>query len=249
VESLHEGLSPFDHLQDKAPGAPAQALRDFLGGWNFAGDRAFESVDGFSGGERARLALALIAWDKPNLLLLDEPTNHLDLDMREALADALAGFDGALVLVSHDRHLLGMVCDSFCRVADGAVEPFDGDLDDYARWLRSRGSEAKKGAKAEAGGEGEPLPEARMNAADRRRAAARQRENEKAIRQRVKKIETRVAAIDAELGALEARLADPATYHGSTAELMKLGQQQGQLRTEKETLEAEWLDLYEQLEA
>jgi ATP-binding cassette subfamily F protein 3 len=249
VESLHEGLSPFDHLQDKAPGAPAQALRDFLGGWNFAGDRAFEPVDGFSGGERARLALALIAWDKPNLLLLDEPTNHLDLDMREALADALAGFDGALVLVSHDRHLLGMVCDSFWRVADGAVEPFDGDLDDYARWLRSRGSEAKKGAKAEVGGEGEAPAEARMNAADRRRAAARQRENEKATRQRVKKIEARVAAIDAELGTLEARLADPATYDGSTAELMKLGQQQGQLRAEKETLEAEWLDLYEQLEA
>src|SRR6185312_6777668 len=92
-------------------------------------------------------ALALIAWDKPNLLLLDEPTNHLDLDMREALADALADFDGALVLVSHDRHLLGMVSDSFWRVADGVVEPFDGDLDDYARWLRSRGSAAKKAAK------------------------------------------------------------------------------------------------------
>jgi len=241
VESLREGASPFDHLQDKAPGAPAQVLRDFLGGWNFAGDRAFESVDGFSGGERARLALALIAWDKPNLLLLDEPTNHLDLDMREALADALAGFDGALVLVSHDRHLLGMVCDSFWRVADGAVEPFDGDLDDYARWLRSRGAGTRKAV--------EPEAAPAESAADRRRAAARQRENEKATRQRVKKIETRVAAIDAELTTLEARLSDPATYEGSTAELMKLGQQQGQLRSEKETLEAEWLDLYEQLEA
>src|SRR3546814_9866145 len=97
---------------DRAPGVATLVMLDFLGTWNFAGDRAFESVDGFSGGERARLALALIAWDKPNLLLLDEPTNHLDLDMREALADALADFDGALVLVSHDRHLLGMVCDS-----------------------------------------------------------------------------------------------------------------------------------------
>jgi ATP-binding cassette subfamily F protein 3 len=132
VESLHEGSSPFNHLQEKAPGVAAQVLRDFLGGWNFAGDRAFESVDGFSGGERARLALALIAWDKPNLLLLDEPTNHLDLDMREALADALADFDGALVLVRMTGTLLGMVCDSFWRVADGVVESFDGDLDDYA---------------------------------------------------------------------------------------------------------------------
>ncbi|HET7332578.1 ABC-F family ATP-binding cassette domain-containing protein [Dyella sp.] len=240
VESLREGASPFDHLQDKAPGVGAQVLRDFLGGWNFAGDRAFESVDGFSGGERARLALALIAWDKPNLLLLDEPTNHLDLDMREALADALADFDGALVLVSHDRHLLGMVCDSFWRVADHKVEPFDGDLDDYARWLRSRGNAPKKT-------EADAKPS--ESAADRRRAAAAQRESEKASRQRVKKIETRVAAIDEELTKLDQKLADPETYNGSTAELMKLGQRQAELRKEKETLEAEWLALYEQLEA
>ncbi|GLQ87181.1 ABC-F family ATP-binding cassette domain-containing protein [Dyella flagellata] len=240
VESLREGASPFDHLQDKAPGVGAQVLRDFLGGWNFAGDRAFESVDGFSGGERARLALALIAWDKPNLLLLDEPTNHLDLDMREALADALADFDGALVLVSHDRHLLGMVCDSFWRVADHKVESFDGDLDDYARWLRARGSASKK-----AESEAKPAE----SAADRRRAAAAQRETEKATRQRVKKIETRVAAIDEELTKLEQKLADPQTYNGPTAELMKLGQRQAELRKEKETLEAEWLELYELLEA
>ncbi|TAM22086.1 MAG: ATP-binding cassette domain-containing protein [Rhodanobacter sp.] len=254
VESLHAGSSPFNHLQDKAPGVAAQVLRDFLGGWNFAGERAFESVDGFSGGERARLALALIAWDKPNLLLLDEPTNHLDLDMREALADALAGFDGALVLVSHDRHLLGMVCDSFWRVADGVVEPFDGDLDDYARWLRSRGSKAKKKAKAAKAGQENSsaevsAPETKASAADERKVAALQRENDKASRQRVKKVETRVAAIDAELTALEAKLADPDIYNGSTAELMKLSQQQGRLRGEKETLEAEWLELYESLEA
>jgi ATP-binding cassette subfamily F protein 3 len=241
VESLHEGSSPFNHLQEKAPGVAAQVLRDFLGGWNFAGDRAFESVDGFSGGERARLALALIAWDKPNLLLLDEPTNHLDLDMREALADALADFDGALVLVSHDRHLLGMVSDSFWRVADGKVESFDGDLDDYARWLRARGAAPKKNAEAAA------TPS--ESAADRRRAAAAQRENDKVTRQRVKKIETRVAAIDEELTTLEQKLAEPGTYNGPTAQLMKLGQRQAELRKEKETLEAEWLQLYELLEA
>ncbi|RDI99499.1 ATP-binding cassette domain-containing protein [Dyella solisilvae] len=242
VESLREGYSPFDHLQDKAPGVGAQPLRDFLGTWNFAGDRAFESVDGFSGGERARLALALIAWDKPNLLLLDEPTNHLDLDMREALADALAEFDGALVLVSHDRHLLGMVCDSFWRVADGDAEPFDGDLEDYAAWLRSRGSANKKNRKAEAKAPVES-PE------ERRRRAADQRDNEKAARLRVKKIETRVATIEGELTTLEAKLADPATYNGPTAEMMRLGQRQTELRKEKETLEVEWLELYEKLEA
>jgi len=242
VESLHEGSSPLQHLQDKAPGVGTQVLRDFLGGWNFAGDRAFESVDGFSGGERARLALALIAWDKPNLLLLDEPTNHLDLDMREALADALADFDGALVLVSHDRHLLGMVCDSFWRVADGKVEGFDGDLDDYARWLRARGASPKKAA-------GDTGGAPTISAADRRRAAAAQRENEKATRQKVKKLETRMAAIDDELGKLETKLAEPGVYGGSTTELMKLGQRQGELRREKETLEAQWLELYELLEA
>ena len=138
VESLRAGTSAIDHLADIAPGVATQQLRDFLGKWNFPGDRAFESVDVFSGGERARLALALIAWRKPNVLLLDEPTNHLDLDMREALAEALATFDGAIVLVSHDRHLIGLVCDTFWRVADGVAQPFDGDLDAYASWLRSR---------------------------------------------------------------------------------------------------------------
>jgi len=249
VESLREGASALDHLQDKAPGATIQVMRDFLGTWNFAGDRAFESVDGFSGGERARLALALIAWDKPNLLLLDEPTNHLDLDMREALADALADFDGALVLVSHDRHLLGMVCDSFWRVADGVVESFDGDLDDYAKWLRTRGATSKKAAKA--GAAAKPVvkivPEETPE--ERRRNAATQRENEKTSRQRVKRIETRNATIDTELTALEIQLADPATYNGSTSEMMRLGQRQTELRREKEALEAEWLELYEQLEA
>jgi ATP-binding cassette subfamily F protein 3 len=250
VESLREGASPLDHLQDKAPGVATQVMRDFLGTWNFAGDRAFESVDGFSGGERARLALALIAWDKPNLLLLDEPTNHLDLDMREALADALADFDGALVLVSHDRHLLGMVCDSFWRVADGAVESFDGDLDDYARWLKTRGAASKKAAKAGAAAKTavtEAVPAATPE--ERRSQAAAQRENEKSARQRVKKIETRTATIDTELAALEAELADPATYNGPTSGMMRLGQRQTELRREKETLETEWLALIEQLEA
>jgi ATP-binding cassette, subfamily F, member 3 len=230
----------------------AQVLRDFLGSWNFAGDRAFEPVDGFSGGERARLALALIAWDKPNLLLLDEPTNHLDLDMREALADALADFDGALVLVSHDRHLLGLVCDSFMRVADGVVEAFDGDLDDYARWLRARAGAARKNAKkADEQASAMPdveAPDTRQSASERRRTAAAQREQEKTARTRVKKIESRIGTIDAELAVLEAQLADPATYQGATAGLMQLGQRQGELRREKEMLEAEWLQLYERLE-
>ncbi|GAA0708885.1 ABC-F family ATP-binding cassette domain-containing protein [Dokdonella soli] len=164
VESLHEGQTPIDHLRDIAPGVSTQDFRDFLGRWNFAGDRAFEVIDGFSGGERARLALALIAWRKPNVLLLDEPTNHLDLEMREALAEALSLFEGAIVLVSHDRHLTGLVCETFWRVADGKVEEFKGDLDEYAAWLRSRGSNT-----AEQGGR----KAANESASDQRRAARR----------------------------------------------------------------------------
>jgi ATP-binding cassette subfamily F protein 3 len=167
--------------------------------------------------------------------------------MREALADALADFDGALVLVSHDRHLLGMVCDSFWRIADGVVESFDGDLDDYARWLKNRGAASKKAARA---GAAKPVVKVvEVSPEERRRQAAVQRDDEKAARQRVKKIETRTATIDAELIALETRLVDPATYNGSTSEMMKLGQRQSELRREKEALETEWLVLMEQLEA
>ncbi|HMH66727.1 MAG TPA: ATP-binding cassette domain-containing protein [Pinirhizobacter sp.] len=243
VESLREGASPIEHLMDKAPTASQQSLRDFLGTWNFAGDRAFESVDGFSGGERARLALALIAWDKPNLLLLDEPTNHLDLDMREALADALADFGGAIVLVSHDRHLLGLVCDEFWRVSDGVVEPFDGDLDDYARWLRSRHNAQGKPSAAVA------AAAAAATEKERRQADAQAREREKPLRSKLKKIESRMGELDGELTTVQAKLADPKIYEGSTAELMSLSQKQGAWRQEKETLEAEWLQLMEQLEA
>jgi ATP-binding cassette subfamily F protein 3 len=247
VESLRAGESPFQHLSDIAPQASAQALRDWLGSWNFAGERAFEPVDGFSGGERARLALALIAWDKPNLLLLDEPTNHLDLDMREALADALNDFPGALVLVSHDRHLLGLVCDEYWRVADGAVTAFDGDLDDYARWLRSRNSGGGSNGNREAGTGAAPAT--LMSARERRQAGARQREQIKPLRRRVQQVEARMAAIDAELHELETQLADPEVYTGSTQRMAELGQRQADLRREHAALEAEWLTLYAQLES
>ena len=240
VENLRAGETPFEHLRDLAPEASPQVLRDWLGKWHFAGDRAFEHVDGFSGGERARLALALIAWGKPNLLVLDEPTNHLDLDMRGALADALNDFPGALVLVAHDRHLLGLVCDSFWRVADGAVEPFDGDLDDYARWLRTRGGES-----AERGGVQKQASDPR----ERRREAAAERERQRTQRKQLESIEARVAKIDAALAALQARLADPAIYEGPTAVLADIGREQNALDEEKAALETEWLACYEALEA
>jgi ATP-binding cassette subfamily F protein 3 len=241
VENLRAGETPFDHLRDLAPGTPPQVLRDWLGKWHFAGDRAFEPVEGFSGGERARLALALIAWGKPNLLVLDEPTNHLDLDMRGALADALNDYPGALVLVAHDRHLLGLVCDSFWRVADGRVEPFDGDLDDYARWLRGRNGHAGERETTAAPQTADPR--------ERRREAAAERERQRALRKNLDKVEARMAKVDAALATLQERMADPSIYEGPTAVLADIGREQNALREEKTVLEAEWLQRLEELEA
>jgi ATP-binding cassette subfamily F protein 3 len=235
VESLRAGTSAIDHLADIAPGVATQQLRDFLGKWNFPGDRAFESVDVFSGGERARLALALIAWRQPNVLLLDEPTNHLDLDMREALAEALDGFEGAIVLVSHDRHLIGLVCDTFWRVADGVAQPFDGDLDEYASWLRSRdnsndGKGSVKPASVAPAAVAEPTAKPRKGKANPYKLA---------------KAEERVTALEAQLAALDAELADPATYADGGARGVELGRQQAELRAELDQAEAELLALYE----
>lgn len=232
VESLRAGASPIDHLRDLSPDMPTQAFRDFLGKWYFPGDRAFESIDGFSGGERARLALALIAWKQPNVLLLDEPTNHLDLDMREALAEALSDFDGAIVLVSHDRHLIGLVSDSFWRVSDGVVKPFDGDLDEYAAWLRSR--PASEQARAPAMPKpAEPAPEPPKPA----------KPAHKANPHKLGKAEARVADIEAQLADIEAQLADPAVY-ADGAKVAGLGQRQAALREQLDGAESELLALY-----
>ena len=237
VESLHEGQSPLWHLKEIAPNAGEQQLRNFLGRWNFIGDRAFENVDGFSGGERARLALALIAYREPNVLLLDEPTNHLDLDMREALAEALSDFPGAIVLVSHDRHLIGLVCETFWRVADGHVEEFNGDLDEYAAWLRSRGNEPKAPKAAAAP---PPKPAKPVRSKHEQDSAAR----------RARQLETRVAELAEQLAQVEAQLADPAIYgNDGGSEVGQLTQRQQKLAAEKDALEAEWLAQLEIAEA
>ena len=231
MESLRAGASPVDHLAEIAgEGVPTQQLRDFLGRWNFPGDRAFESVDVFSGGERARLALALIAWRQPNVLLLDEPTNHLDLDMREALAEALALFEGAIVLVSHDRHLIGLVCDSFWRVADGRAVAFDGDLDEYAAWLRSR-----DGDKPAARREETPAPAAPPPPAPKRR---------KGNPHKLARAEARVAELEGQLAAIEAELADPAVYSDGADRAAELAKRQAELRAALEEAEEALLEMY-----
>ena len=235
VESLHAGQSPIDHFRELSPDSPTQAFRDFLGKWNFPGDRAFETVDGFSGGERARLALALIAWQQPNVLLLDEPTNHLDLEMREALAEALSDFDGAIVMVSHDRHLIGLVCDTFWRVADGVVEPFAGDLDEYAAWLRSRpAAQGTRQRMAEAAPAPTPTP------APPPAAVATPAKKVNPVK--LAAAEKQVAALEAEVAELDRQLADPA--HLADAErLSLLGREREQAAGRLELAEQAWLEL------
>ncbi|KPN21185.1 ABC transporter ATP-binding protein [Xanthomonas sp. Mitacek01] len=232
VESLVAGTSPIDHLREISPNVATQAFRDFLGKWSFPGDRAFESIDGFSGGERARLALALIAWLQPNVLLLDEPTNHLDLEMREALAEALSDFPGAIVLVSHDRHLIGLVSETYWRVADGAVIPFDGDLDEYAAWLRARGNA------------GELRTPPATPAAAAPVAAAPAASKSKANPHKLQKAEARVAELERELSDIDGALADPDTW-SDASKAATLGQRQSTLRSQLERAEGELLALYD----
>jgi ATP-binding cassette subfamily F protein 3 len=231
VESLKAGTSAIDHLRELAPNGSTQAFRDFLGKWNFAGDRAFESINGFSGGERARLALALIAWLQPNVLLLDEPTNHLDLEMREALAEALSIFEGAIVMVSHDRHLIGLVCETFWRVHDGVVEPFDGDLDEYAAWLRSRpGSETAKPVKTSPVTISTAAPVKPANRINPHKLA---------------KAEAHVAELESSIAMLETQLSGSDLYADGGMRAATLGKQQGELRIQLENAEMELLALYE----
>ena len=235
VESLHAGQSPIDHFRELSPDSPTQAFRDFLGKWNFPGDRAFETVDGFSGGERARLALALIAWQQPNVLLLDEPTNHLDLEMREALAEALSDFDGAIVMVSHDRHLIGLVCDTFWRVADGVVEPFAGDLDEYAAWLRSRpAAQGTRQRMAEAAPAPTPTP------APPQAAVAVPARKVNPVK--LAAAEKQVAALEAEVAELDRQLADPAHLADATR-LSDLGREREHVAGRLALAEQAWLEL------
>ncbi|MBI4290873.1 MAG: ATP-binding cassette domain-containing protein [Betaproteobacteria bacterium] len=269
VEMLRHDESPLWHLARIAPhNIREQELRSFLGGFNFPGDMATTSIETFSGGEKARLALALIVWQRPNLLLLDEPTNHLDLETREALTVALAQFEGTLVLVSHDRHLLRATTEEFLIVAEGKLRPFDGDLDDYRDWLfrtklapadgpADSGTEA---ALTEAATAPEPMtdaPEKSAGAAPDRRvqkrkeAEARQRQSaaRKPIESRIKRLEEQMAKLGAQKSAIDAQLADPAIYAESNKETLKtLILDQAYVARELSQLEGEWLELQEQLE-
>ena len=255
VEMLRDDQSPLWHLSRRAPvdgkAVREQDLRNYLGSFNFPGDMATDPIEHFSGGEKARLALALIVWQRPNLLLLDEPTNHLDLETREALTVALAQFEGTLVLVSHDRHLLRATTDQFLIVAEGRLLPFDGDLDDYRDWLFRT-----KLAPEEA----PPLPEARQpgpaatadpRAQKRREAEERQRRSaaRKPLESRLKRLDEQMAKLTAQKAAVDAQLADPSIYGADKKDALKgLILDQAYAARELEQLEAEWLELQRQLE-
>ena len=240
LDALDVAATPLQHLQRLTPEPPMQAMRDFLGGFGFSGDDALEPVGQRSGGEKARLALALVAWRRPNVLLLDEPTNHLDLEMRHALDVALQEYSGAVVLVTHDRHLLRETVDTFWLVADGTVAPFDGTLEDYRAWLRARREEASGGRRQRG-----------SRAGDARREAARQREAVRPLRQEVARLEEAVEERRAALAGIEAALADPALYGEDVdpARLQELMKRQADARRELAELEEAWLDAAERLEA
>ncbi len=247
VDALDPAASPTEHLRRESSGVREQTLRDFIGGFGFSGSDALKPVARCSGGEKARLALALIAWRRPNLLLLDEPTNHLDLEMRHALDLALQQFQGAVVLVTHDRHLLRDSVDTFWLVANGRVEAFDGDLEAYREWLRDYRSRATAGSAPAAA---DKRPGKRRGKASRKDAAT-QRRALQPLRDQLKRLERDLNDHKAALARVEGELADNDLYTDPArrSELDELLQRQGELRRSVDTLETEWLQASERLEA
>jgi ATP-binding cassette, subfamily F, member 3 len=251
MDVLHADDTPLQHMvrlaKEVSPQAREQELRDFLGQFRFAGDMVNQPIGTLSGGEKARLVLATLVWQRPNLLLLDEPTNHLDLTTREALSLALNEFEGTVLLVSHDRALLREVCDEFWLVAAAKVEPFDGDLDDYQRWLLDNAREAQRQAKEAAGAA--KTAEAPTRREDRKAAAqarARLAERTKPLKQALAKAETALAKLAEERAALEAALSSGS---GTPAEMAEQGRRLKRIAEETEALEERWLELHGEIDS
>jgi ATP-binding cassette, subfamily F, member 3 len=243
LEQLRPQDTPLQHLLRLDPQAGEQSLRDFLGSFGFMGDDAFAAVAPFSGGEKARLVLALLVYQKPNFLLLDEPTNHLDLEMRHALDMALQDFQGALVLVSHDRYLLRTVCDTFLLVSDGRVAQFDGDLEDYRRWI----AQSRTGVEKDAYTIGGHSADARKM---KRRDEAERRQRLHPLKAAVERWETAVTALEAQRAALQQQLADPLLYQEQHKERLRiLLNDQARVVKDLTAAEAQWLKTGEALEA
>src|SRR5690606_37631817 len=248
LEALDMNASPALHIQRLAPSAREQEIRDLLGSFDFHGDRAFEPITHFSGGEKARLALALIAWEKPNVLLLDEPTNHLDLEMRHALTMALQEFEGAVIVVSHDRHLLRNTVNEFLLVANGAVNEFDGDLEDYYKWLlqqRQLAQAQEKQAATQTSNSDD-----KVDKKAQRQQSAAQRAQLKPLTNKLKSLEAQMEKLQKRLAEIETQLGDPSIYdEKNKAILQPLLQERAKLQTQLDETEENWLLISEELEA
>lgn len=260
LDMLDLDASPLQHLARLAPDTREQELRNYLGGFGFGGDRVTDTVAPMSGGEKARLALSLIVWQKPNLLLLDEPSNHLDVETREALTRALAEFGGSMLLVSHDRHLLRTTVDSFWIVADGCVQTFDGDLEDYREWLMQHQANARKeGTAARQALRNESNSDVLADGAivDRKQQKREEAEQRQRLAILRKPIDTKLAKVEKELEqvqskttALDALIADPDLYsEARRQERVKSLAEHGELTKRAEQLEEQWLALQTELEA
>ncbi|KYK85165.1 ABC transporter ATP-binding protein, partial [Aggregatibacter actinomycetemcomitans serotype d str. SA2200] len=246
LDTLRADESALWHLQKIAPQQTEQQLRDYLGGFAFHGDKVNQPAASFSGGEKARLVLALIVWQRPNLLLLDEPTNHLDLDMRQALTEALVDYQGSLVLVSHDRHLLRNTVDEFYLVHDKQVEEFKGDLGDYQKWLNEQNAQPTITKAQTAPVENE---NSAANRKEQKRKEAELRQQLAPLRKQATQLENQMEKLGAQLQHIETALADPKVYDAEMkAKLTALLNDQVQTKKQLEEVEAAWLVLQEDME-
>ncbi len=250
LEALDIHASALLHIQRISPNATEQTIRNFLGSFDFHGDKALEPITPFSGGEKARLALAMVVWQRPNLLLLDEPTNHLDLEMREALTEALLMYNGALVVISHDRHLLRNSVDEFWRVHEGRVEEFDGTLEDYHTALQRESSGGAAKIAAFASPEiNKAVKVAGVDRKAQRQQSAQAREKLAVVRKKASQLESQIVKLQTLLSAIDEQLADSALYEVEQKNrLQALLLEQASIRQNIEVHEVEWFSLQEQLE-
>lgn len=251
LDTLRADETALWHLARLAPQQTEQQLRDYLGGFAFHGDKVKQAVSSFSGGEKARLVLALIVWQRPNLLLLDEPTNHLDLDMRQALTEALVDYQGSLVVVSHDRHLLRNTVNDFYLVHDHKVEDFDGDLEDYQKWLNDSANQAntKQIDNKNEAVESAVQPENSLNRKEQKRLEAELRQQTAPLRKKIQQLEIQLDKWTQQTAEIESQLADTALYsEENKARLTALLSEQTNAKKQQEQVEFDWLDAQQQLE-
>ena len=235
--------TPFQHVQRMLPEDKESRVRGHLGRFGFSGDRGNTLVSNLSGGEKARLLFALMSCGKPNILLLDEPTNHLDVDAREALVHALNAFEGAVILVSHDAHLIELVADRLWLVADGTCAPYDGTLADYAAELQTTRRKARQSDKPANNGDAprDTKKQARKDRAEQRQLTAK-------LRKTVKESEAEMAKLASKCATIEAKLADPSIYDGPTSDLMDLQLKHAEAKDALAAVESAWMEAQEALE-